>query len=147
MKEVRIKYSSRGEMKEKVVKIFFVSNKAIRLHDEITVQANHVVDLVNEINGYESKIAAMESLGEKEDAIRELKEKAKLATKKIREFSSESFYKERFNLVKMILEKNGVEDEQLLSFAFWDEDVEPIEMINFLKECMTKDQVKKKDQP
>jgi len=118
MKEVRIKYSSRGEMKEKVVKIFFVSNKAIRLHDEITVQANHVVDLVNEINGYESKIAAMESLGEKEDAIRELKEKAKLATKKIREFSSESFYKERFNLVKMILEKNGVEDEQLLSFAF-----------------------------
>lgn len=89
----------------------------------------------------------------KEEKIRTLAEIMKERSdieQKIREIGTDDFFNARFKLIEKIIQKNGIDDPDLLDKDWWDDCVDSFDMVNFINKACTKDsaliQGKKKEQ-
>lgn len=141
-----LEYREKGEKKILNLTIDFVSNWCIREFGEIFAGVATVKNSWDAISDLNAELAEAKAL--KEDGYKEkvsfIKERIKSETDAILTFSNNGFLERRFALVKQILIDNGVTDEKVLSPEFWDRNVDPAVMIEFLTACVYKDMDKKK---
>ena len=141
-----VEYREKGEKKSLPLAIDFVSNWCIDEFSAVSACASVVKSRWNKISDLTTEIAGLQI--ERPDGyreqVREKKEQIDALTKSILEYSNGSFFTRRFELVKTILEDNGVKDEKFLSADFWNKSVEPDVLIKFLDAAIYKDIDKKK---
>ena len=65
-------------------------------------------------------------------------------TNAIRENGDEYFFNKRLELIFLLLKKNGVTDEKFFDPDFWDNCVDPNDILDFLTVAIFKDESKKK---
>lgn len=141
-----LEYREKGEKKVLPLAIDFVSNWCVDEFSAISACAAVVKSRWNKISDLTTEIAGLQIErpdGYKEQ-VRERKEQIDALTKSILEYSNGSFFTRRFELVKTIIEDNGVKDEKFLSADFWNKSVEPDVLIKFLDAAIYKDIDKKK---
>lgn len=145
--EYTINYFEEGKEKEKVVNIRFFSNYNRERYNEIqsaAFEAKADWDRMSDIN---SLIEAKTSLlykgevdkGKTKEEIQQLKDEYQSCLLNIKKFEKVGLLKDRFNLIKNVLEDNGVEDKELLRFEFWDKQVDPKITMKFLTEVAIED--------
>jgi len=139
--EVTLNYNNKGTMEEKIIPITFVCNDVIERFQSITDQTKVIQETWDEVKEIQSRISEE---GRTPDMIKEDAKLLKENENKILKFNTKNFFKERFELLQIVLEDNGCEDELLLEYDFWNRKVEPGEIINFLTKCVYKDASKKK---
>ena len=147
--DVVIKYYEKGEVKETPLTVKFVSNKVSRDFGELMKRVGKVKDDWDENQELISNNAKLR-IERPEDwkaKIEKNDERLKEIAKSILNVSKSDFFQERFEIMKRILEDNGIKDETLLSFDFWDENVDPTDMMDIMASIIYKDLVgvKKKD--
>jgi len=139
-------YREKGKEKALEIKIDFVSNWVIR-------EFNNIMQIVYETqkswNAVILKSTEIKYLQEEKpegyiDRVENLYKDMKELTDKISDIGETGILERRFEVIKTILEDNGVTDERLLSFDFWDRNVEPDSVIDFLEQVAWKDIDKKK---
>ena len=136
-----IPYREAGEAKLFRVKVSFISNWVIKRYDEmqsriLEVDANwkeiqrlgeQIVDLKrNKAEGYK-------------DEVDELKERIEKLSDDIKAFSNGDFFQTRYELVKQILQDNGIRDAKYLSYEFWDRQVDASVLMDMLLSVVYKD--------
>jgi len=144
-----LSYREEGEEKEIDIKIDFISNRAMKDFSSIFVLGDKANKAWNRVSDLESLIAA-----EKEDGYEKENEKIKEYAleiddcyKVIMDFTENGYFIKRVELLQRILIDNGYkEDELLMSSDFWDDCVDPLDLLNFLTSAINKDNDKKKVQ-
>jgi hypothetical protein len=143
-----IEYREKGEKKETIFNIDFVSNWCIREYSDIMALSASVKMKWDRISDLRTEMMAISI--EKPEGFREKskEKKAELETlnKDIISFSENDFLKRRYELIETLLRDNGITDEKFFSFDFWDRCVEPSQVIKFITDCVYKDMGKKKIQ-
>jgi len=141
-----LEYREKGEKKILNLTIDFVSNWCVDEFSAISAAASVVKARWNKISDLTTEIAALniERPDGYKEQVHERKAQIDALTKSILEYSNGSFFTRRFELVKTILEDNGVKDEKFLSSDFWNKNVEPDKLISFLDAVIYKDIDKKK---
>lgn len=142
--EIGIPYNCDGEDLLKKMKIGFVSNEMIRRYNLLAIALSDAVTLQEEMNSKTSELADIivnkkMSLSEKRKAAILIKDELKFLKKQIKEENNRDLLAERFDLIKLILEKNGCSDKDLLSLKWWDENTEPHVSWTFLQMSVIKD--------
>jgi hypothetical protein len=142
----KLKYRDGGERKFIDIKIDFVSNYVIREYNnlissttDVKIKWDKVMDITNEIEklrtdkpeGYKVKVESL-----RKDVVS--------ISDEIMKHQPEGLLDKRFDIIKVILDDNGIKDESLLSFEFWDRKVEPQDIMEFLTFAVYKDIDKKK---
>lgn len=153
--EVKLPYvDNRGKDKEYVFKIGFVSNRITRDYRELQEEIQKLLEITNSIKELEGKlqdkIGSITTESTEEEVKRVNKEIDKISSdiekisKKAKSIDYTEFFNKRFDLIKRILIRNGYNDgKQYLTFKFWDENVDPGNILEFLKSCVFKDVPKK----
>ena len=139
-----LEYFEKGELKKDILNIRFVSRKVTRDYDELMRTIYQVKDIWDEISDKVTEIAAAEVDGKETS---QLNEELEFLNESILAYDNDKTLKKRFEIIKRILEDNGIKDEKYLSFEFWDENIEPDTELNFLMGCVFKDSDSKKKQP
>jgi len=144
--EYNLDYFENGEIKTEILKINFVSNRCRREYNEILNGAYDVQRKFDDINYKTANIAALKKEKPKDfkKQIAELEKEITLLIIGIQEYGDTQLLEKRFEIVKKILEQNNIKDEKFHSFKFWDENVDPSDLIDFLDLCVFKDIDKKK---
>jgi len=148
--DFNVEYIVKGKELSKKVKIKFSSQKVQRDYGDWLAKAAEF----QEINLNRKK--ALDEIGsiiinkdismkDKKEQITVLNTEKDNEEKRMRAIGSENFIKDRFDIVKRLLEDNGVEDEELLSYKFWDEKVDTNVQNEFLTRCIFKDHDLKKN--
>lgn len=134
--EITIPYRRKGLDSEKYVVIDFISNKCIKLYTELDEIKNRVL-----LNSYEAmEIKNKLSKTDNKLEIAKLQKRVNELDESIKKVSDGDFYKKRMHLIHKILINNSVSDEDLLDPDFWDECVEPSDMVTFLDVAIRKDE-------
>ena len=136
-----IPYREAGEAKLFRVKISFVSNWVIKQYDEMQRRIIDVDQNYKEIQRLGERIVDLKkqkSEGYKAE-VEEMKERIDDLVEQIKAFSNGDFFQKRFELVKQILEDNGVRDQKYLSFDFWDRQVDASILMDMLMAVVYKD--------
>lgn len=135
IKEITIDFTSQGMRKE-----YFA----------IDTDINSIKTLYND---YKLKLAELEAAklsGADSAECDKIKKESEQIERSIEKLASIDFFLRRYNLIKAILESNGIDDKQLLSFELWNDNVDPDVIGDFLNVAINKDvtstNVKKKDQ-
>lgn len=141
--KLEIPYYDRDTKKERVkeVTIKRIFNWASEKHQEMTDEAlkaqekyNNIKELIKKTNDLFEKMP-----DNWKEIIKDLEEEIKKQTEEIKEYKRSGFFKERFNLIKGILEDNEVTDPDLLNYDFWHRKVEPDVLVTFLAKAVYKD--------
>jgi len=142
--EITIPYVKRGEELEKAVKISFISNRVLSDYNKIVEQFNGILNLHVEKKEKVEEMAWI--LTDKEVPIKDkrakiapLKERVVNIKKEIKAKDDKALFSDRFNIIKRILDDNGITDSDLLSYKFWNEKVEPSLVWTFLSQAAMKD--------
>jgi len=141
--EIQVTLEYRGN-KTLTVGINFICNFVIRGYSKLMEKINSVQTLYQEIQAIQSEIAKGESTIESSAKNLKIVEDN---TKTIKDLTKQDFFQRRFELITIILEDNNVSKEEfgfMYEFDFWDRQVEPPEIINFITKCVYKDASKKK---
>ena len=149
-KEIKhtINYRDAGEDKSIELIIDFISNRVMKDYAKLTVIAEQAKNANDRMSDLNTLITQVELKQEKDFEIKkdEYIEELDDCIKVIMEFENNGYFEKRFDLLKRILidNKQGG-NELLLSSKFWDENVDPTELINFLSVAVYKDvDIKKK---
>ena len=149
-KEIKhtICYRDAGEDKSIVLTIDFISNRVMKDYSKLTTIAEQAKNANDRMSDLNTLITQVELKQEKDFEIKrdEYIEELDDCIKVIMEFENNGYFEKRFDLLKRILidNKQGG-NELLLSPEFWDENVDPTELINFLSVAVYKDvDIKKK---
>ena len=137
----------RGELN---VKVDFIPNKRISEFNELMMLVGDITTKWERIGDLQSINAALET--EKNDNWKKERDKNREEIKKlsadITSYKSSDILKMRYELIKKILLNNGIADEKYLTFEFWDECIDPAEIMEFLVKAINKDiETKKKVMP
>ena len=142
--EYDLEYREDGEVKKDRLKISFVSNYCSREYNDISQTVLITTTKWEERNDVVSLMAAKKSGGEVEESIEELEQIHDNLVEEIRGEVGDGFFNRRFKLLEVILKDNGYKDSPYMNFEFWDRNVEPSVMNDFLEQCAFKDIPKKK---
>ena len=134
-----INYKKTNELEKKFVDINFVPNMFHRRYKEIQDQMQAVhslwVEWKNNISDRGTAIIERDKALLKKLEDREIEIKAEIEA-----YNKNDFFKKRFELVKYILGKNNVEEnDELMTFDWWEDNTEPDAIIAFLAACSNKD--------
>lgn len=141
--DFELEYFEKGELKKDLLKIRFVSRKNTRDYEDMMKTIYEVKSIWDDISDKITEVAAAEANGEDTELLEmELDQ----LNEDILIYNDDRNIKKRFEIIKRILEDNGITDEKYLSFEFWDENVEPSIELDFVVGCMFKDNDKKKHQ-
>jgi hypothetical protein len=141
-------YREKGKAKTVEFKIDFTSNWVVR-------EFNNIMQMVYETqkawNAVVLKSTEIKYLQETKpegyyEKVETLYKELKELTDGIQAIGDDDILQRRYELIKTILIDNGVTDEKILSFEFWDKNVEPDTIIDFLEKVSWKDIDKKKIQ-
>lgn len=142
--EIEIEYTDKkGEDQVAVVTIRKIFNWVLREYDQMNMVISNVSKKMAEMNTIENQIdIVLHSMGTDEDWFKKreklLKEKSILESS-IREIAKTDFFKKRFELASGILKDNKVDNSMLYDFEFWDRQVEPNVIIDFINRAVLKD--------
>jgi hypothetical protein len=153
--DYKLEYYDNGELKEKDIKIFFTSQKVTRDYGNLLEKIESITKLeaarkniVDDI-GY-AMVDDKLNHKEKREKIKALNDDLKIKTDNVVNFGegikveAEKINDERFDILTRLLRDNKIEDEDLLSFEFWDEKVDPASANAFLRSAVNKDYDSKK---
>ena len=146
--EYDLDYFEDGIIKTETLKINFVSNRCRREYNEIISGAYEVQNLFDNINYKTANISALKKEKPKDykKNISDIEKEILIFVSKIEKYGETQILQKRYEIVKKILEQNNITDEKFFNFEFWDENVDPSDIINFLDKCIFKDiDTKKKD--
>lgn len=139
-----LEYRENGEVKTAPIKIDWVSNYCTREFQEIITMATDVKKAAERL-GVIMKDKGMCLLdgknkkdGWKED-MRKLDAEEKELTAKIEGYNDNDYFKKRFNLLVTILKDNKCPYDFMFDFDFWDRQVDPTLMMEFLAKAVYKD--------
>jgi len=144
--EIEIEYTDKdGNDAVEVVTIKKVFNWVMREFDDMNKVMASVTEKMKELASIESQIdVIVHSLNTNDNWLSEReklqKEKATIVHS-IKAVEKTDFFKKRFELATGILKDNKVESKQLYDFGFWDKQVEPSVIINFLTQAVFKDAI------
>ena len=148
-KEINFKLNYRVKGKEHNIdlKVDFISNRIRNDYSKIITISQDVEKINNKINELSSEV--LKEKIKKEDGYRDVVKTLKIEIDKhidsLLDFNNNDFFKDRIDLLQRILIDNGYEDNDLImSFLFWDEYVEPADLIEFMTLAIYKDIDKKK---
>lgn len=135
-------YYVKGVEKVKEFTISFVSNYVTREYNALMRDANKVKDQWDNMQNILTENAQLKL--EKPEGWKEKvseNEKEYLSyTNAIIEVGESNFFDRRFDLIKTILIDNGYEnDQELMTFDFWDRQVDPNEINRILMKIVYKD--------
>lgn len=144
MKEVikyDLEYRVDGDKHFKHLEIDFVPdgrrkefNKQLSIADDVRSKWDRISDIQTLLVGEKDK-----------EKIRKLKDEEKACCDYIMSFSDMDVIKMRFDIIKKVLVKNGyANDKDLMSFEWWDNNVDPYDINELLRLCVFKDIDKKK---
>lgn len=140
-----------GDEKTKKIKIKFVPNLIHEEYGNLKERIFNFKGKWEEFNFLTSKISALQVKKEEgyKEQIKECEAKRKEITDYIMSFSDEVLLKKRFELIKFLLKKNGIKELSLsevsddnpdiLTYEFWNKDVDPNESYRFLNFAVDKD--------
>lgn len=132
-----LEYREDGEHKEIDIEIDFISNRVIKDYSDLILLAGEVEKAHNRISDIYT-ILASEKLTDKEIEDYKKEEENCLAT--ILKFNDNGYFEKRFEILKRILIDNGYKnDKKLMSFDFWDESVDPFNLLEFMSKSVYKD--------
>lgn len=130
------------------VSISFVPNVAIRMYNDIIGVVDSVRRRWDDMQYIAAEMAALDKdkpEGWKQKK-RELEIKYFKLGEEIREKGDQYFFDKRIELVSLLLKKNGITEEKYFQPAFWDECVDPSDILEFINVSIWKDESKKKVQ-
>jgi hypothetical protein len=137
-----VEYREEGVQDEIEVRIDFISNRVMKDFSDLMVLANEAETAHSRISDIATIISG-EDLTEEKKA--ELREESNNCIDKIMEFNDNGYFTKRFEILKRILVDNGYkENERLMSLDFWEECVDPAELLKFMYLAIYKDVDKKK---
>jgi hypothetical protein len=135
-----IKYNEKGNINEIPVTIKFVSNYVMREYSEIMAEIGNVRKDWDTLTLITAKRELLKNAdGDNSEELEKIDSEIKKIEDNVRGYKDNDFFKKRFDLIQVILEDNGIENEMLLSSKFWDRKIEPQEIINFLNAAIAKD--------
>ena len=137
----KIEYYEDGEVKELNYSIVFVSNRINREFTELLSKVNKLRQLKKQYDDCISEcgiVIAEHKEGYKKE-LKELTTKKDILEKKMADKCDEKILEQRFDLVTRLLKDNGNKEEKFYSYEFWDEHVEPYEMMSLLSKAIYKD--------
>lgn len=146
MKEIvsfDLEYRIGGEKQFKHLDIDFVPNSCLK-------EFNRQLSIAEAVKKRWDRASNIRTLlvNEKDKEVRtDLKDEEKACLDYIEAFNALDIIKERFKIIMIVLTKNGYsEDQDLMSFEWWDENVDPFDINKLIELCIFKDvkQSKKK---
>jgi hypothetical protein len=138
-----LKYREDGEEKEIIIKIDFVSHAIRREYNDILTMTHDVQARWDRLSDITTLIESY--LKEKpEDYFNKIQELKKESESLMGMIDYQDIINRRFELIKKLLLKNKITDEKLLSIEFWEECVDPLDILEFLTQAAFKDTGSKK---
>lgn len=143
-----IKYFEKGKEEEKLVNIKFFSNCNRERYNEIATGAFEAKEKWDRMSDIDSLITAKTRImvgkskdekAEIKEEIEQLKDEYKSCVIGLKMFEKTGLLKNRFNLIKDILEDNGIEDSDMFDYEWWDKKVDPKETMLFLSSVALED--------
>ena len=135
-----IKYRRNGIDGFKDVKIDFISNRIIKDFNEINGVVQDVLSKSLRLNEIALKIKNTDDKRKKAELLSEKEE----IEKQVKELGKSDFFEKRLQLIFKILSQNQCQDQDLLNPNFWDEFVDPPEIIDFINSAISKDDTNSK---
>lgn len=148
--KITINYFKKGKKQTRDIDIYFVPNHVYR-------ETQYIIDSIVEASTKTEKLkqkkfdilVLQKAEVVDKNAIAQINKEIETIIEEIKDFENNDFFKRRFELIKFLLVKNGIEEtDQLCSYSFWDEDVQPSEIIRILLKVVSESQgdepVKKK---
>lgn len=139
--DYKLEYRENGEQKVKMLTVDFVSNWIIKKFSDLILLGGEAEQAYIRISDIHTELAGEELTDEKIDL---LKQEIEQCNNKILEFNENGYFEKRYEILKRLLIDNGYNDEKLLSFEFWDQCVDPVNIMEFMYEAVYKDVQKKK---
>jgi len=134
-----LEYREKGEPKIDVLPISFVSNWCVREFNELSETQYGVTTNWNKYLNIKSLISAVESGGDVGKTLEELEEEAEAVVQDTLKYGDFNYEQRRFNLIKVLLEDNGIKNDKYFDFNFWDRKVEPAIQNGFIEQSIFKD--------
>jgi len=139
--DFNLEYREKGERKNKMLTIDFISNGVIKRYDKLMGEINEIsqksderqellIDIVN---------LRMEKPEGWKDLQKDKKNKVDEIETLIKSFHNNGHFERRFEIIKTILEDNGIKDDKFLTFDFWENSVDASSMIEFINMSIWKD--------
>ncbi len=128
-----------GNNKNAIFNISFISRGIEKSYYECNDILIKVTKLFNELSDLNTNISAAFEREEKKEVIQVLQEQKKALEARMLSFGELDFFKKRFELIEKILVQNGYKDSEFCNFDFWENNVEPKQLINFLDTAVFKD--------
>jgi hypothetical protein len=138
----KITYYEKGKEKQKEFVIKFASNRVRNDFNELMNDSNKVKNSWDEAQEIltDNAVLKLEKPEGWKKKTEENKEKYEEIVKSINAFGDNDFFKRRFKIIKKLLIQNGHEDqEDFMSFDFWNEKVDPDELVRQLSKVIYKD--------
>lgn len=130
------------------INISFVPNIAVKMYNEIIGIIHSVQRAWDEMNYIIAEMASLEK--EKPEGWKQKKLNKEIEFVKksetIKNNGDQEFFKKRIDLVFLLLKKNGIIEERFFDIKFWDECVDPADILDFINTAIWKDESKKKVQ-
>lgn len=128
------------------ITISFVPNIAIKMYNDIIGVIESVRRKWDEMQFIMADMAAVEKEkpSDWKNKLRELQVKYYQAGESIREKGDQYFFDKRMELVFLILKKNGITEPKYFDVEFWDNCVDPSDILEFINVAIWKDDSKKK---
>ena len=139
--DFNLEYREKGEKKNKIITIDFISNGVIKRYDKLMGEVNEVSQKNDERQELLIEIVNLridKPEGWK-DLQKEKKKKVEEIENFIKSFNENGHFERRFEIIKTVLEDNGIKDEKLLTFDFWENCVDANTMIEFISASIWKD--------
>ncbi len=145
IKYIEVPYFEKGQEKKLEIEVKFVPNFVNVEIAKITMDIYKIKKLFSDRLDALSEISALKT-NEKPDKnkIKLLETKMKELEKEMFDFGKTDFFKRRMEIIKEILESNGIEDEKFLSEKFWYKNVDADDLNKFLEDVGNKDYEDKK---
>jgi hypothetical protein len=140
IKYIKIPYFEKGEEKQIDLEVKFIPNYVHTELGKITSDIYHIKDIFSKRLEAMSEISAMKNNGKPDKfKVKQLETKMKEFEQEIFKFGKTDFFKRRFELIKLVLENNGVTEERFLTLDFWDKCVDANDLVQFLDDVAYKD--------
>ena len=128
----KLPYEKDGKIKDFNFNIKFVPHGFVKKYNELIMESYQVKIAWDEISDLTSKIASLKVNKADNEEIKNIENKIEDYQKIIIDAGDAEIDKRRFELVSILLKKNGYNQEFLHDFDFWDWNVEPGSMLDFM---------------
>ena len=145
--DYKVEFFDGKKEREVVFKIKRIPQSVLTEYSELSITINNVYKKSKRIGEIIDEMGSI-IVNKDDDAkqkIKDLKQEKKEIESEISSIDHKTFFETRHQLIKKLLEKNGITDELYLSREFWEDYVDSTDLNTFLESVVYKDmQVKKK---